>query len=168
MGYYYFDGSAWVGLKNNTSTSSDATRFLGGSVYTRFSNATAGNPQLDGARVIGGSNGNTYVMGTENFTSTKGGITTLKGNGYKISNPSMGVFDIELDTPMTEIYGISSNILDSYRAHSYPIMHEYGQLLNFQDNTQIAFISNKIIRIKTGDQYGTLSNRSFTFLIIGK
>nr|WP_297308927.1 hypothetical protein [uncultured Flavobacterium sp.] len=36
------------------------------------------------------------------------------------------------------------------------------------DNAQVSFISDHIIRIKTGDDPGNKSNRSFTFLVTGK
>lgn len=171
IGYYYFDGSIWVALKGTSSSNTDATRFLGGSVYSRFNSITAGTPQLDNSRVIGNANGATYSVGINPFTSSKGGLTEVKGNGYKISNPSAGIFDIEFDVPMIEIYGISCNILDSYRSSvvgTYPTTTQFGNTLIVTDNSQVAFISNNIIRIKTGDQNGALSNRSFTFLVTGR
>ena len=101
-----------------------------------------------------------------------------KGNGYKISNPQQGVFDIEFEVALTEIYGISVNIVDSYGFNNgnqgsansslNPIPTEPGSRLQTNDNSQVSFISNSMIRIKTGNSNGDLSNRSFTFLVTGK
>jgi len=170
-GYYYFDGTVWVGLAINRAQPTDATRFLGGTVYSRFNSNTAGTPQVPDARVIGGAAGAGYSVGIDPFTSAKGGITAVIGNGYKVSNTSAGIIDIQFDTPFTEIYGISVNIYDSYRSvatGTYPTTQQYGNVINTLDNAQIAFISNTIIRVKTGNSTGGLSNRSIAFLVVGK
>ncbi|MCW3161319.1 hypothetical protein [Chryseobacterium oryctis] len=175
-GYYYFNGSVWVAFQAQSSTSSDATRFLGGTVYSRFGNKNNGT--LDDSKIIGGGESVSYSVGGISHTSTKGGINSLKGNGYTISNPKNGIFDIQFDTPMSEIYGISVNIVDSYGYNSgnqggagnntTVNPSEPGSRLFTNDNSQVSFISDSIIRIKTGDSNGGLSNRSFTFLVTGK
>lgn len=49
-----------------------------------------------------------------------------------------------------------------------PVTTDVGMRLTTNDNAQVAYISNSIIRIKTGDSSGGLGNRSFTFLVTGK
>ncbi|WP_128331816.1 hypothetical protein [Apibacter sp. HY039] len=170
-GYYFFNGSTWE-LLNPQTTDSDATRFLGGTVYVKFNSISGGT--LTSTKVIGGASGVSYTVGGSTQLSSKGGINSLIGNGYTISNPSNGVFDIKLDTPMTEIYGISLNIVDAYgptsgsvSAGQSPDPSTPGIKLKTNDNCQVAYISNNLFRLKTGDDTGTLANRPFTFLIIG-
>lgn len=176
-GYYYYDATLvkWVSFLSQNLISNDATRFWGGTVYVRYGNINSGT--LDNSRVIGSANGINYTIGGVSMSSTKGGINSLKGNGYKISNAQNGVFDIEFDVPLTEIYGISINIVDSYGYNNgnqgnlndiNPNVIEPGSRLQTNDNSQVSFISNSMIRIKTGNSNGNLSNRSFTFLVTGK
>ncbi|MDN3693652.1 hypothetical protein QWZ06_15815 [Chryseobacterium tructae] len=175
-GYYYFDGSVWVGLKAGSQSMTDASRFLGGTVYVRFNSLqNSTNNYLPNSQIIGGAPGQRYNVGTVQTTSSKGGIDSAKGTGYKISNPSDGVFDIMFDTPLTEIYGISTNIVDAYgqsgggiNTGDYPDSRFPGTRLKTNDNTQVAFLSNSVIRIKTGDQFGKSSNRPFTFIVSGR
>ena len=76
---------------------------------------------------------------------------------------------IKFDVPLEEVYGISVNIYDSYQTNNNtPTPETPGDWLKTTDNTQVAFISNTIIRVKTGDQNGSLDDRSFTFLVTGK
>ncbi|WP_312390554.1 hypothetical protein [Chryseobacterium sp.] len=173
-GYYYFDGSVWVSF--NKRVVNDATRYLGGTVYAYFNEPTGGVLSL--SRVIGGGN-SSYNLNYISQTSTRGGVMRLAGNGYKISNPKNGIFDIQFDVPLTEIYGISVNILDSYGYNNgdqqttmvsngaIPLVYEPGSRLFTNDNAQVSYLSNGIIRIKTGDSNGKLANRSFTFLVTG-
>lgn len=172
-GYYYFDGTVWVYfLKPDTTNSNRGTRFIGGTVYARFNSTTSGSPQLDSSKLIPSS----YSVGSITVnTPSKGGITMVYGEGYTIANPSNGVFDIKLNIPMDQVYGISTNILDAYgntasavSTNTYPQPSTYGSILNTKDNTQISYLSNSTIRIKTGDQNGAVANRPFTFLITGK
>ncbi|MGM5631742.1 hypothetical protein O2K51_12640 [Apibacter raozihei] len=170
-GYYFFNGSTWE-LLNPQTTDSDATRFLGGTVYVKFNSISGGT--LTSTKVIGGASGTSYTVGGSTQLSSKGGINSLIGNGFTISNPSNGVFDIKLDTPMTEIYGISLNIVDAYGPTSgsvnpgqSPDPNTPGIKLKTNDNCQVAYLSNNLFRLKTGDDAGTLANRPFTFLIIG-
>lgn len=175
-GYYYFDGNVWVGIKPEQSAISDAARSLGGTVYAKFNSAASGT--LSDSRTIGGINGSSYTVGVNNFSSNKGGINTVIGNGYTISNPANGIFDIKFDVPLSEVYGVSSNVVDSYGYNggvqagttngTNPLPGEPGSRLNTKENTQVSFVSNTVIRIKTGDQDGNLANRSFTFLVTGK
>ncbi|WP_449399117.1 hypothetical protein [Chryseobacterium wanjuense] len=94
--------------------------------------------------------------------------------GYTISNPSNGIFDILFNVPLTEIYGISINIVDAYGYNGgnqggsiglgqSPDATVPGSILFTDDNAQVSFISDSILRVKTGNSAGTLSNRSFTF-----
>lgn len=169
-GYYYFDGVTWKGFESDIDVEGDATRFLGGTVYV-YNNSTTvpgGGVSLSDDRVIGGSNDQNYTIGTLSVSSSKGGIMSVLGNGYTISNVSAGIFDIKFDVPLEEIYGISVNVYDSYTSTSTPTETTPGSLLNTRDNSQVAFISNNIIRIKTGDDGGTLSNKTFTFLVTGQ
>lgn len=176
-GYYYFDGTLWRAFADDIEIVHDAKRFLGGTVYVRFQSVSIDNtyvPQIpfNADNLISG----TYQVGTVTETASRGGVAFVRGDGFKISNPSRGVFDIEFDIEFTEIYGISTNILDAYGQGSqgststgdYPTIENPGNTLKTTDNTQVAYISNKIIRVKTGDQYGGSSNRPFTFLITGK
>jgi len=177
-GYYFYNGEQWLRLKEEEKKVNEATRFTGGSVYVCFqcSDVSSTTYPLPADRIIAGtlSNGN-YKVGTDSATPTRGGITTIKGEGYNISNPEPGIFDIEFWYPFEYIYGISSNILDSYgggpegsaKTGDLPVMTEPGNPLKTTDNTQIMYISDTIIRIKTGDQFGDNSNRSFTFLVTG-
>jgi hypothetical protein len=169
----------------------DATRFLGGSVYVRFGpgggyeygyhngfyqNYYVGyKGAVSTDRVIGQKEGANYTVGNRSFSSSKGQIMSLKGTGYTVSSISPGIFDIKFDTPLKEIFGISVNIVDSYGTNTTnvgsgasPFPDEPGMALKTNDNAQVSFISNSIIRVKTGDDKGGLGNRSFTFLVTGK
>lgn len=176
-GYYYYDASIvkWVAFHSPDAINNDATRFLGGTVYVRFGNVNSGT--LDDSRVIGSAIGANYTIGGIPRISSVGGINSLKGSGYKISNSQNGVFDIEFDLPLTEIYGISINVVDSYGYNNgnqggvsdlNPDPTQPGSRIKTNDNSQVSYISNSIIRIKTGNSDGSLSNRSFTFLVTGK
>ncbi len=159
-------------LVSEIQPKADATRFLGGTVYVRF--GTVGTGSLDVQRVIGKKTGSSYDIGRSRASSSIGQIVVLKGQGYTISSPRIGVFDILFDTPLQEIYGISVNIVDSYGPEGYindgdyPITRDVGMVLATNDNAQVAYISNSIIRVKTGNNNGNLGNRSFTFLVTGK
>jgi len=146
------------------STQDDATRFLGGTIYARFNSTTGGT--LASSRVINGN----YAVGTNNtnVTPRAGGINSVVGLGYTVSNPSAGIFDIKFSTPYTQIYGISVNIVDAYGTADDPNPAISGNRLQTNDNAQVAFISNGILRIKTGNANGALSNRPFTFLVTGQ
>lgn len=168
-GYYYYDGTVWIDLKSKHTTNTDATRFLGGTAYVKFNTNMDGT--LANSKIIGGGAGVPYTLGSYAEVSSAGGINSIFGNGYTISNPSNGIFDIKFDTPMSEIYGLSVNILDAYGAGTTlidPNPNDPGVQLRTNDNTQVSFISNSILRVKTGNSGGNLSNRSFTFLITGK
>ncbi|SEV93475.1 hypothetical protein SAMN05421841_0266 [Chryseobacterium wanjuense] len=174
VGYYYFDGSVWVAF-NTSKNINDATRYLGGTVYVKFQQQSGGN--LSNSKVIGGTENTNYNVGTVSQTSLKGGIDSVIGNGYTISNPRSGIFDIKFDNPLTQIYGISVNIVDSYGyndgnqsnipAGTGSTATEPGMRLLTNDNAQVSYISNSIIRVKTGNSNGGLDNRSFTFLVTG-
>ncbi len=160
-------------LVSEIQPKADATRFLGGTVYVRF--GTVGTGSLDVQRVIGKKTGSSYDIGRSRASSSIGQIVVLKGQGYTISSPRIGVFDILFDTPLQEIYGISVNIVDSYGPEggyisngASPITRDVGMRLLTNDNAQVAYISNSIIRVKTGDNAGAFANRSFTFLVTGK
>jgi len=148
----------------------DATRFLGGTVYARFNQSSNGT--LSSGSVISSN----YAVGTNNTSVTPraGGINSIIGSGYKVSNPSNGIYDIQFNTAYTQIYGISVNIVDAYGVGSgvpagkNPEPEKAGASIATNDNAQVAYISNGIIRIKTGDSNGVLSNRSFTFLVTGR
>jgi len=169
-GYYYFNGRIWKGLEADLDPEGDATRFLGGTVYVYFDSMIGYEGSLSSHFMIGGYMGYLYNLGTHDEYSQVGGIQKILGNGYRISNPSQGIFDIEFDTPLEEIYGISVNIYDTYpESPSFnPQSESPGGVLKTTDNTQVAYISNRYIRIKTGDSTGELSNRSFTFLVTGR
>lgn len=165
-GYYYFDGTVWINFKAMTPIATDATRFLGGTVFAKLNNNSGGT--LDATKVIGGGN-TTYNVGSLTPTSKAGGINSILGNSYTISNPSNGIFDIKFNEPLKEIFGISVNIYDSYGPTGVdPVLNEPGNRLYTNDNSQVAFISSSIIRIKTGDSSGALANRPFTFLVTGR
>lgn len=175
-GYYYFDGSIWRAFEDDIEIRDDATRFLGGTVYVRFQSRSIDNGSTFDDVIIGSLPDGKYQIGTTTETPDRGGIVSIKGNGYTISNPNHGVFDIEFDVPFESIYGISTNLLDAYGqgssggtfTGSYPVLDTPGDTLKTTDNSQVGFISNTIIRVKTGDQYGRDSNRPFTFLVTGK
>lgn len=169
-GYYYYDGVNWLGFEADIEIVDDATRFLGGTVYVYLNSSSvpSGGQTIPDSKLIGGSTGQSYTIGTITGQSSKGGIMSLLGNGYTISNQSPGIFDIKFDVPLEEIYGISVNIYDTYGSGDTPIESTPGTTLQTTDNTQVAFISNNIIRVKTGNASGSLSNRSFTFLVTGK
>lgn len=176
-GYYYFDGNAnvWISFKASSNPVTDATRYMGGTVYVNFSVLTGGN--IPDNRVIGNAENTVYSVGNlGNQRSSKGSITQLYGQGYKISNPSAGTYDIQFDTPLQRIYGISLNILDAYgqgtqgqlSGGATPKTTEPGNILLVTDNTQVSYVSNTIIRVKTGSGNGSLSNRPFSFLVSGQ
>lgn len=174
-GYYYFDGSVWISMKGINNSVSDATRFLGGTVYVKFAQQSGG--ALNSSSVINNGNSN-YSIGGISQSSTQGGINSIIGSGYTISNPANGIFDIMFNTPLKNIYGISVNIIDAYGYNSgnqgmTPVGQDSdstqpGMRLRTSDNAQVSFISNSIIRVKTGNELGTLSNRAFTFLVTGQ
>ena len=174
-GYFYFDGEIWHAFENDIIAQKDATRFLGGTVYVTFNSTDSVNtPPFD--RDIPAESNGKYTVGTVQETPSRGGIVVLKGNGYTISNPQNGIFDIKFDKPYQEIYGISVDLLDSYGGIYHggagwgtpPDLTRPGNPLYTNDNTQVSFISNTIIRLKTGDNPGNKSNRSFTFLVTGR
>lgn len=155
--------------KNAIIPATDPTRFLGGSILVKLGQATGGT--LPTNKLINGGSG-TYSIGTlTGQTATAGGIMDLIGTGFTVSNPSTGIFDIKFDTPFTQIFGFSTNISDTYTSTangSNPQTITPGSALETRTNTQIAFVNNNIIRIKTGDNNGVLSNRSLTFVVVGK
>lgn len=162
-------------LVKDIQPKADATRFLGGSVYVRFGSSSTGD--LYSGRIIGKKTGSAYTVGNLNLTSSIGALSEVKGQGYTVSNPSEGIYDIMFDVPLQEIYGISVNIVDAYSNNTgqtwindgaWPRSGRPGMLLKTNDNAQVSFISNNILRIKTGDNNGNTSNRSFTFLVTGK
>lgn len=162
---------SFIGNTEVITTSTDATRFLGGTVYAKFAQNTNGT--LDNNFVIIGI----YNVGLNNtgITPTKGGINSIIGSGYRISNPSTGIYDIKFNTPYTQIYGISVNIVDAYgssgssvSAGQNPDSTRAGSILRTTDNAQVSYLSNDIIRIKTGAADGALGNRPFTFLVTGR
>lgn len=161
----------FIGNTTIINSSTDATRFLGGTIYARFAQNSGGI--LPAGSIITGN----YSVGLNNtnLTPIAGGINSLIGSGYRISNPSNGIYDIKFDTTFTQIYGISVNIIDAYGSSGTGVSNgqnpdptRAGALLRTTDNAQVSFISNSIIRIKTGDQNGALANRPFTFLVTGK
>ncbi len=171
-GYYYFDGTVWIGFTK--SVSNEATRYLGGTVFVRFNQATGGS--LIPEKTLGGGASNYgYAVGLLAQTATKGGVNEVWGRGYTVSNPANGIFDIHFDKMFLPVYGVSANIVDAYGPGSSNVpngsntnFNEPGARLATNDNAQVAFISNGIIRIKTGDASGKLANRPFTFLVIGR
>jgi hypothetical protein len=176
-GYYYFDGSSsrWISFKSSNNPVTDATRYLGGTVFANFAVVNGGT--IPNSRVIGGAVNTVYSVGNlGNQRSSKGSITQLYGLGYTISNPGQGIYDIQFDTPLQKIYGISLNILDGYGQGTQGQLSggavtkpsEPGNILLTTDNTQVSYVSNTIIRVKTGDGNGNLSNRPFSFLISGQ
>ena len=137
--------------------STSATYFLGGTAYVKRNTPS------------GGSLNDEYVINKtlSGYPGTKGGINSIKGNGYKISNPENGLFVIQFDIAYTTIYGVSLNIVDAYDGDSYiPDQNVAGLNLPNTNNTQISYISNTHIIVKTGDTYKR--NRSFSFLVVGK
>lgn len=161
----------FIGNTTVINSSTDATRFLGGTIYAKFAQNSGGT--LTASNIIIGN----YSVGLNNtnVSPTAGGINSLIGTGYRVSNPSNGIYDIKFDTAFTQIYGISVNIIDAYGSSGSgvsigqnPDPARAGSLLRTTDNAQVSFISNAIIRIKTGDQNGALGNRPFTFLVTGK
>lgn len=84
--------------------------FWGGTVYAKWDQASGGT--LSSSKIISG----TYSAGTNQtkITPAVGGINSLYRQGYTISNPSNGIFDIKFNTAYTEIYRISVNIVDAY------------------------------------------------------
>jgi hypothetical protein len=145
-------------------TQDDATRFLGGTIYARFNSITGGT--VASSKVISGN----YAVGTNNtnITPRGGGINSVVGSGFTISNPLNGIFDIKFNTPYTQIYGISVNVVDAYITSDDPNPAIAGTRLLTTDNAQVAFLSNNILRIKTGNGSGAFSNRPFTFLVTGQ
>ncbi|MDN3693654.1 hypothetical protein QWZ06_15825 [Chryseobacterium tructae] len=89
-GFYYFGGAGvWVAFKEAGQPSTDAARFLGGTVYVKFDNSSGGT--LPNNRVIQNNSG-TYSVGSLTGQSARvGGVMTMNGNGYKISNPAQGI-----------------------------------------------------------------------------
>lgn len=176
-GYFYFNGNQWVSFKTLSNATTNATRYLGGTIFVRFNTTTAGSTTIPNDRVIGGAVGTIYSIGTvTGQSSSKGGITQLYGSGYTVSNPGQGIYDIKFDVPMKIIYGASLNVFDAYgqgtpgviTAGKDPTTSSPGNILLTTDNSQISFIDNTILRVKTGDGTGNYSNRPFTFLISGQ
>lgn len=103
-----------------------------------------------------------------------GGIWITKGLNYTVSNPKNGYFIITFNVPFTNIYSASVTMVDSYGSTGtnvpiggIPNLDIAGILLQTNDNTQIALINKEVLHVKTGDNAGTLKNRSFTFMIMG-
>lgn len=153
------DGTRWTITPLANKAPGDATRFLGGTIGAKFN-------QPNGS-----------VSGSANALAVSpiGGVDATVGAGYTVSNPSNGIFVITFAVPFTKIYGTSTNIVDSYGGGSgnvavgtTPDFNTPGTRLLTNDNTQISFLNNSTIRVKTGDSNGNLTNRSFTFLVIGQ
>ncbi|WP_228452241.1 hypothetical protein [Chryseobacterium sp. c4a] len=177
VGYFYFNGTQWISFKTLSNTTTNATRYLGGTIFVRFNTTTAGTTTIPNNRVIGGAVGTIYNVGTvTGQSSSKGGITQIYGSGYTVSNPGQGIYDIKFDVPLKTIYGASLNVFDAYGQGTPgvitlgkdPTTSSPGNILLTTDNSQISFIDNTILRVKTGDGSGNYSNRPFTFLITGQ
>lgn len=138
--------------------------FVGGSVYTKYlSNQSYSG--FDTSRVA-----SSVTIDGVNFQSSAGGMVYLKGNGYKISNSSNGIFVIKFDTPFEEIYGVSLNVIDAYTSSAVGDLPNYnfaGSNLNLGYNAQVSYVANDLIIVKTG-QGNSRENISFSFLITGK
>lgn len=171
-GLYAWKGDHWRKTSPNVPES-DATRFLGGTVFVKLKSTTTSISTISLSRVINNGAGS-YTMGNDTRANTAGGITELRGQGYTISNYAGGYFNIVFDVPFTEIYGVSTNIFDAYvsggsiEAGLVPSPKNPGSRLDTRDNTQIVYMDNRGFRIKTGDDKGNPSNRPFTFLVIGR
>ncbi|XZF15968.1 hypothetical protein ACTHGU_07510 [Chitinophagaceae bacterium MMS25-I14] len=190
-------GATWSVWNFSSIATQSATRFLGGTIIvpgdftsnqTLISNANWVNrtyPDVVSCadNLNGGSSNGANVSITATSTAA-GNISTpqnsvVKGNyygkGYTVTNPSTGVFDITFTTPFTTIFGLSCNIYDVYQNSVSSGNNEAGYNNNINgaqlattDNTQIGFISNSRVRVKTGDNGGNPRNRSFTFVVIGQ
>lgn len=167
-------GNTWTILNatNSGTTTQGATVLVGGSIYSHFNQNTNGT--LSTSNLIGGTAGSSYTVGTVSKTSAVGGMNGISGNGFTVSNPANGIYDIQFTSPFTTIYGVSVNVLDDYGTGGAvpdgqaPDNTQPGTRLSVTDNTQIAFISNNIIEIKSGDNSGNLRNRSIAFVVSGK
>jgi hypothetical protein len=153
------DGAIWTITPLASKAPGDATRFIGGSIGVKFKQAS----------------GSTSTANNPAAINPLGGIDVTQGTGYTVSNPSNGIFVITFTTPFTQIFGASTNIYDTYGAGTGtitpgtgPDFSTPGTRLLTSDNTQISFINNTTIRVKTGDANGALDNRSFTFLVTGQ
>lgn len=161
-----------------TINSNFADYTIGGRVYAYYTNPSYNNsfyPNefnliLDNSKLIGLREGVQYnYTPTQTATSQKNTLQAVQGVGFKVSSPEPGIVDIMFDTPFTEVYGASVNIFDTYkRGSNNAFLNIYGNELYPQDKIQISFISNTILRVKTGDSVGRLASRSFTFTITGK
>ncbi len=161
-----------------TINSNFADYTIGGRVYAYYTNPSYNNsfyPNefnliLDNSKLIGLREGVQYnYTPTQTTTSQKNTLQAVQGVGFKVSSPEPGIVDIMFDTPFTEVYGASANIFDTYKKGSNnAFLNIYGNELYPQDKIQISFISNTILRVKTGDSVGRLASRSFTFTITGK
>jgi len=152
-------GTTWeVALIANAGLSGDATRLVGGTVGVKFNQAS----------------GSTSTTNNPAAVAPLGGIDITIGTGYTVNNPSNGIFVITFNSPYTQIYGVSTNIVDAYgtgglvTAGTPPNFSTPGTRLQTNDNTQISLISNTTVRVKTGDNTGNLGNRPFTFLVTGR
>lgn len=149
------------------TNSNEATYFLGGTVYVIKNDSGDGNTVSNNGGLNNNLVASTLNVDGQTFTGQKGGIDSIKGQGYKVSNPLNGIFVIEFNTSFTTIYGVSLNLIDPYRSGSNTPDPDYaGSNLSVTDGTQIAYISNKNIIVKTGNN--NKRNRSFSFLVIGK
>jgi len=156
-----------VGFMGSPQEVPNTTVFLGGTVYAKYNQASGSTLPSTDPRIISAN----YSIGNlTNTTAQAGGINSLLGTGYTISNPGNGVFDIKFNTPFKSIYGASVRIVDAYPTNTNgtnPDPNRSGTPLLTIDNAQIAYLDNTIIRIRTGNASGASSNRSFTFLITG-
>ena len=168
-------GSTWTVLNAAYAgtTTPGATVFVGGSIYSRFGTNQTGSPTISNSNLINGGTG-TYSVGTVTKTVAAGGMTGISGNGFLVSNPANGIYDIQFTSPFNTIFGVSVNVLDDYGPNgsisngAYPDNTQPGTGLATTDNTQIAYIGNGIIEIKTGDNNGNPNNRSIAFVVTGK
>lgn len=148
-----------------SASTTGPTKFISGILLNRYDSNSGG--LLAPTKLIGGAAGVTYNIGTATGSSSIGGIENIIGTGYKVSQVQNGVFDIMFDTPFTQIYSLSANVYDTGNGTT-PVMNSPQDVLNTKDQLQISFISNSIIRIKTGNDTGAKSSRSFTFSVSGR
>ena len=141
------------------------TKFISGIVTIKFNSNSGGT--LDTVNLIGGSSGVNYLIGLANANSNVGGLMSITGLGYKISQVSNGVFDIKFDSDFIQIYSLVANIYDTGNSGSGPNTSTPQNILSTLDQIQIGYISNSIIRVHTADSAGNEASRSFTFMASG-
>jgi hypothetical protein len=121
-------------------------------------------------------NGKPVPVGSETLRMVRGVVTANGSNyagvGYSTKRVNEGVYDIAFDPPFSLIPGASVTQIFQGRDNNGKDIGLADAGIDARggdtrDNAVIVFLSDKILRVKTGDNGGTARDRNFSFIAIG-